>query len=86
MTLFEMKEFSEIKELGWNYYTLRPPLKINEILNDFKYQWQSYCQNKLRFQKRIKFLILRVFQRIAYNLGWVLVSYQYKKFLTRFLK
>lgn len=85
MTLFEMQEFSEIKEPGWNYNTLRPPLKFNEILIDFKYQWQSYCQSKLKFHKKFRFLILRFFQRIAYNLGWVFATKQFKKSIRRFL-
>ena len=83
MTLFDFVGFSEIKELGWNYNTLRPPLKIKEIIIDIKNQWQSYCQSKLNFYKRIKFLILRIFQRIAYNLGWILTTNKYKKSLSR---
>lgn len=79
MTLFEIMGFSEIKEPGWNYNTLRPPLKIREIFIDIKYQWHSYCLSKMRLIKRIKFLILRLFQRIAYNLGWILVTKKCKK-------
>lgn len=79
MTLFEIQVFSEIKDPGWNYNTLRPPLKFNEILSDFRYQWQSYCQSKLNFHKKFTFLVLRIFQRVAYNIGWVLAINQYKK-------
>ena len=84
MTLFEMQESPEINEPGWSYNTLRPPLKVSEILIDFKNQWQSYCLNKLRFHKKFRFLILRVFQRIAYNLGWILATHQYEKSRRRF--
>ncbi|MHA1294163.1 MAG: hypothetical protein ACTSQJ_16040 [Promethearchaeota archaeon] len=79
MTLFEIIGFSDIKEPGWSYNTLRPPLKIKEILIDIKHQWCSYRWNKLSFFKRIGFLILRIFQRVAYNLGWILVINKCKK-------
>ncbi|KKL86456.1 hypothetical protein LCGC14_1944550 [marine sediment metagenome] len=83
MTLFDLVGFSEIKEPGWNYNTLRPPLKIREVNIDIKNQWQSYCQSELTFVKKIKFLILRIFQRVAYNFGWVLAINKYKKVLRR---
>lgn len=79
MTLFDFIGFSEIKEPGWNYNTLKPPLKIKEVIIDIYNQWRSYCQSKLILYKRIKFLILRIFQRIGYNLGWILVTKKYKK-------
>ena len=83
MTLFDFVGFSDIKELGWNYNTLRPPLKIREVIIDIKNQWQSYYQSELIFYKKIKFLILRIFQRIAYNFGWILAANKYKKVLRR---
>ena len=83
MTLFDFYGCSEIKDPGWSYNTLRPPLKIKEVIIDFKTQWQSYSKNKLKFSKRMKFLILRIFQRIAYNLGWILTMNNYKKSLRR---
>jgi len=86
MTLFDFKGFSEIKEPGWNYNTLKPPLKIKEVIVDIKNQWQSYCMNKLRFYKRMKFLVLRIFQRIAYNLGWILATNKYRVTIGRMVK
>ncbi len=83
MTLFDFVGFSDIKEPGWNYNTLRPPLKIREVIIDINNQWQSYCQSKMIFYKKIKFLILRIFQRIAYNFGWILTTNKYKKVLRR---
>ncbi len=83
MTLFDFKGFSEIKESCWNYNTLRPPLKIKEVIIDFKIQWQSYYQSKLTYFKRMKFIILYIFQRIAYNFGWILAISSYKKSLSR---
>lgn len=86
MTYFEIKEFSEIKEPGWNYNTLKPPLDLQEILMDFKYQWWTYSQTKLRFQKKLKFILLRFMQRVAYNFGWMLATIKYEKSLRRFNK
>ncbi len=60
MTLFDSVGFSEIKEPRWNYNTLRPPLKIKEVIIDIKNQWHSHCQSELTFSKRIKFLFLRI--------------------------
>ena len=86
MTLFEIMGFSEIKDPGWSYNTLRPPLKIKEILIDIKYQMRSYRQSKLTLFKRTRFLILRIFQRVAYNFGWILVTNKCKKKSQRFSK
>lgn len=86
MTLFDSKKFSEISKPGWNYNTLRPPLKIKEVVNDLKNQWYSYSSNKLKSYKRMKFIVLRIFQRIAYNLGWILEANKYKKSLRRMVK
>ena len=83
MTLFDSKKFSEIKEPGWNYNTLRPQLKIKEVVSDLKNQWYSYYSNELKSYKRMKFIVLRIFQRIAYNLGWILETNKYKKSLRR---
>lgn len=81
MTLLDLSMFSEIKNSGWNVNTLRPPLKLKEILLDFKIQWKSYCYSKLPFIRRVKFLCLRVFQRIAYNLGWIRSTRNYNKMI-----
>ncbi len=86
MTLFDFKGFSEIKESGWNYNTLRPPLKIKDVIIDFKIKWQSYYQSKLSYFKRRKFMILYIFQRIAYNFGWILAINSYKKSFSRRIK
>jgi hypothetical protein len=86
MTLFDVKNFSEIKEPGWHYNTLKPPLKFNEILLDFKYQWSAYSHDNLNNFKKVKFLILRIMQRFAYNLGWILATKQYKASSGRYTK
>lgn len=79
MTLFDFNQFSEIKESGWAFDTLKPPLNVKHVLLDFKIQWQSYCSNNLSLHRRISFLILRVFQRFAYNFGWIISNKTFKK-------
>ena len=79
MTLFDLSRFSEIRNPGWNINTLRPPLKMNEILLDFEIQWKSYCYSNVPLFKRVKFIILRIFQRVAYNIGWILSTRNYYK-------
>lgn len=86
MTLFDSNKFSEIRGPGWNYNTLRPPLKIREVMNDLSNQWNSYYSNNLKSHKAMKFIVLRIFQRIAYNLGWILETNKYKKSLRRIVK
>ena len=86
MTLFDSKKFTEIREPGWNYKTLRPPLKIKEVVDDLRNQWYSYNSSKLKSYKRIKFIVLRIFQRIAYNLGWILETNKHKKLLRGMVK
>ena len=83
MTFFEIKEISEIKEPGWNYNTLSPPLHLSEILMDFKYQFLTYSKSNLTLKKKLGFIILRVMQRFAYNLGWILITNKYDKSLRR---
>ncbi len=79
MTLFDFNQFLKIKEPGWALNTLKPPLKIKDVLQDFKFQWRSYCNNNLPFFKSVIFLVLRVFQRFAYNFGWLISSNNFKK-------
>ena len=83
MTLFDSNKFSEIRGPGWNYNTLRPPLKFKEVMDDLKIQWYSYYSNNLKSYKRMKFIVLRIFQRVAYNLGWILETNRYKKSFRR---
>ncbi len=71
MTLFDVKQFSEITSPDWNFTTLRPPLRLGEVLWDFRYQWRAYCQRCVPFPRRVGFLVLRVVQRLAYNWGWI---------------
>jgi len=79
MTLFDYSGFSEIKDPGWSYSTLRPPLGFREVLLDIKMHWTRYSKDRLSFSKRVKFMVLRVFQRIGYNIGWVLATTKYRK-------
>ncbi len=77
MTLFDVKQFSEITAPDWSLNTLRPPLRFREVLWDFRYQWRAYCQGGLPFRRRVGFLLLRVMQRFAYNWGWIAYRFQH---------
>lgn len=79
MTLFEFKHFSEVRGEGWDINTLKPPLSPREILLDFKIQWQLYSFHNLSFFKRLGFLLLRFFQRFAYNFGWIKLRFKMNK-------
>lgn len=78
MTLFDVNQFSEIKQEGWTFNTLRPPLKLKEILQDFKFQWKTYRKHNLTLYKCINFFLLRVLQRLAYNFGWIISKNKFK--------
>jgi hypothetical protein len=71
MTLFDVKQFSEITATDWSFDTLRPPLRPSEVLWDLRNQWRAYVNGRLPFFRRVGFLVLRIFQRFAYNWGWV---------------
>ena len=70
MTLFDLYKPSEISAPGWQENTLKPPITFIEILQDIKHQWLTYRLNRLSWVKCSKFLILRIGQRISYNMGW----------------
>lgn len=76
MTLFDVKQFSEITAPEWSFNTLRPPLRFGEVLWDLRYQWRGYCGRCLPLARRVGFLLLRVIQRVAYNWGWILYHLQ----------
>ena len=72
MTLFDFNRCSEIKEAGWSENTLRPPLKINEIMLDFKIQWLTYCSRKMWKYSRISARMIK--KKLSEKLsGWARV-------------
>ena len=80
MTLFELNnKISEITSPGWNSDTLKPPYSIKEVMLDFRFQWFLYRSKQISFQKRLFFIILRVFQRFSYNLGWFISIRNFRK-------
>ena len=76
MTLLDMVHISKIQESLWNENTLKPPLKVKEIVRDFQYHWKSYHQNKIGAYRRLVFLILMIYQRISYNIGWIISKFK----------
>lgn len=79
MTLFDFNRNSEIRKSGWEVNTLQPPLKFKDVLIDLKIQWISYVNSYSSFSKSLIFLVLRVFQRFSYNLGWIKSKRDYRR-------
>lgn len=72
MTHFDLENWYEIEREDWTYETLRPPLTFWRVLSDIRFHWFIYTKTIDSFKKRIIFLVLRIFQRLSYNLGWFL--------------
>jgi hypothetical protein len=72
MTHFDIHNFYEIERSEWTYETLRPPLTFAEVLSDIKFHWVLYKKMIKSIRKRLFFLVLRIFQRISYNIGWII--------------
>jgi hypothetical protein len=83
MTLFDLYKPSEINIPGWNDRTLKPPITFVEIIRDIKHQWLTYHINRLSYLKCSKFLVLRIFQRISYNMGWHIAHFRKRKSMRR---
>ncbi|MBD3212660.1 MAG: hypothetical protein GF311_08625 [Candidatus Lokiarchaeota archaeon] len=79
MTHFDLYNYNEVRGSDWDYDTLRPPLTFREVLSDIIFHWFVYGQNHKSILKRISFLVLRIFQRISYNIGWIYSSYKFQK-------
>lgn len=76
MTGLDINLKSKMKESLWNEKTLRPPLKIKNIIRDFQYHWKSYHKSKIGAYRQLLFLILMIYQRISYNLGWIISKFK----------
>jgi len=79
MTHCDLYSYYEIESSKWNYEYLRPPLTFLEILSDIRFHWFIYRNNFDSILKRTCFLILRILQRISYNIGWILSSQKLQK-------
>lgn len=79
MTVLDINPNAKMKESLWNENTLRPPLKIKETIRDLQYHWKSYHKSKICIYKQLFFLTLMIFQRISYNLGWIISKFKTNK-------
>jgi len=79
MTVLDINRKTKMNESLWNENTLKPPLKIKETIRDIHYHWKSYHKSKIGACKQLVFLTLMIFQRISYNLGWIISKFKIKK-------
>jgi hypothetical protein len=70
MTYIHLREH-EVGSITWGYDTLKPPrITPVSLANDLLWEMRQYRAAKIDFVTSMKFLGLRVLQRVAYNLGW----------------
>ena len=79
MTVLDMIHISKIQESLWNKNTLKPPLKVKELIRDFQYHRENYHKSKIGAYRQLVFLILMIYQRISYNLGWIMSKFKFNK-------
>lgn len=61
----------EVRAVVWGYDTLRPPrLTPVGIVRDLMWELHRFRAAHLGVRTACAFLILRVLQRVAYNIGW----------------
>ena len=64
-------EYSEVHSKDWTYNTLQPPkITVKNVYLDLKWHLKLYKEANLPIQIRLKFVYLRLLQRINYNRGW----------------
>lgn len=71
MTQLIDTNYSEVNNLPWSYNTLRPPkLNLRNMIMDLKWHLWLYKRAKIPYAQVIMFVVLRIFQRVFYNIGW----------------
>ena len=71
MTHIHIAESSEVNSPEWSYQTLRPPaITIQNMARDLAWHLRLYKVDRLPSSVILQFLLLRVVQRVAYNMGW----------------
>jgi len=79
MTLLDVNRFASSNGNLWDENTLKPPLKLKDLIKDLYFHWNKYKVSKINFYRRLAFLLLMIHQRIAYNLGWLLAIHKSQK-------
>ena len=71
MTRILIDDHSEVNSPSWTYDTLRPPkLTLYNVWKDLTWHYRRYKSHDLGTRTIIGFLLLRMLQRISYNVGW----------------
>ena len=71
MTQLLEDAYSEVSSEEWTYDTLKPPrLTLRNMAMDLKWHIWLYKKSRLKYKDILFFVVLRVFQRVFYNLGW----------------
>ena len=71
MTQILISDLSEVNAPSWSYRTLRPPrLTIPNLARDLAWHFQLYRRRGLSTERVVAFLLLRIVQRVSYNVGW----------------
>ncbi|MFQ6059884.1 MAG: hypothetical protein ACE5KV_01120 [Thermoplasmata archaeon] len=71
MTKIVIDDHSEVNSSSWTYDTLRPPkLTPYNTWKDLTWHYRRYRSRRLDIKTIILFLLLRMIQRISYNVGW----------------
>ena len=66
-----IEEYSEVHSKDWTYNTLQPPkITLKNVYLDSKWHLKLYKDANLPVKTRLKFICLRLIQRINYNKGW----------------
>ena len=69
MSLFDRSVRRRARAHAWNGLE-PPPILPGEILDELRWHAALYRQDGLPLFTRLRFLGLRVLQRVSYNAGW----------------
>ena len=71
MTQLLEENYSEVSTPDWSYDTLKPPkLNLRNMARDLKWHLWLYKKASLPYKIVVMFVVLRILQRVAYNIGW----------------
>ena len=85
MTVLDKIHNSEMDESLWNENTLKPPLKLKECIKNLQYHWKSYHESKIGANRQLFFLALMIYQRVSYNIGWLISKFKSNRKMLKFL-
>ena len=68
MSLFDRR--GPARARAWNGLE-PPPIFVRDMLDELRWHAALYRQDGIPPSTRIRFLVLRVLQRVSYNAGWL---------------